>query len=481
MREFFRIVVVALAAAASIACNREVYMPQVEEIVSDSARYVMPESHYGISADTASAARIKRYDFYTDRHLRQIIDTALAANPSIRIAVLQIEEAEAYFRRSRRERLPEVTADLSASYTDAGYGRAPMEDHLFRLGASWEIDIWGRLKSLRKAQAHKLMQSVAAANAVRTRIIADAAALYYRLIILDARRISVEQSISRNDSIVTGCNILIDAAAWEKSDGEKRAKLLPHAQMVREQAASELYASKAELPDIEAEIFITQNTLNRLLGRTDGELPRSSVEKVFEQSMFRDSIAVGIPAQLLRNRPDIIAAEEQLFSDYDLTRAAQAALYPRLTLKGDVGLETRSMAHWFDLPSALLYNAFAGLTQPLFRRGELRMQRRVREVRQSVSFMRLRDAVLAAQCEVSNTMMRYASARRRVIIYYSQVGSLRQAMAHARQLMSSGGSYLDVWAAQTRLLQAEKNLYNAMLTMFDQRIALYRELGGGWR
>ncbi len=109
------------------------------------------------------------------------------------------------------------------------------------------------------------------------------------------------------------------------------------------------------------------------------------------------------------------------------------------------------------------------------------MQRRVREVRQSVSFMRLRDAVLAAQCEVSNTMMRYASARRRVIIYYSQVGSLRQAMAHARQLMSSGGSYLDVWAAQTRLLQAEKNLYNAMLTMFDQRIALYRELGGGWR
>ena len=204
MREFFRIVVVALAAAASIACNREVYMPQVEEIVSDSARYVMPESHYGISADTASAARIKRYDFYTDRHLRRIIDTALAANPSIRIAVLQIEEAEAYFRRSRRERLPEVRADL-----------------------------------------HKLMQSVAAANAVRTRIIADAAALYYRLIILDARRISVEQSISRNDSIVTGCNILIDAAAWEKSGGEKRAKLLPHAQMVREQAASELSASKA--------------------------------------------------------------------------------------------------------------------------------------------------------------------------------------------------------------------------------------------
>jgi len=89
------------------------------------------------------------------------------------------------------------------------------------------------MKSLRKAQAHKLMQSVAAANAVRTRIIADAAALYYRLIILDARRISVEQSISRNDSIVTGCNILIDAAAWEKSGGEKRAKLLPHAQMVR--------------------------------------------------------------------------------------------------------------------------------------------------------------------------------------------------------------------------------------------------------
>ena len=157
MREFFRIVVVALAAAASIACNREVYMPQVEEIVSDSARYVMPESHYGISADTTSAARIKRYDFYTDRHLRQIIDTALAANPSIRIAVLQIEEAEAYFRRSRRERLPEVTADLSASYTDAGYGRAPMEDHLFRLGASWEIDIWGRLKSLRKAQALSLI------------------------------------------------------------------------------------------------------------------------------------------------------------------------------------------------------------------------------------------------------------------------------------------------------------------------------------
>ncbi len=474
--KFFSFSVVIAFLAVVTACNRDVYVPQIENIVSDSAKYVMPSSLEGIAADTVSAARIKRYDFYTDRHLRRLIDTALAANPSIRVAMLQTEEAEAYFRRSRRERLPEVKIDLSAGYNDAGYGRSPSEDYLFRTGASWEIDLWGRMKSLRKAQGHKLMQSIAAADAVRTKIVADVASLYYRLVILDARLLSVESSISRNDSIVAGCDALIGAVV-----GEKRSKLLPHAQMVREQASSELYASKAELPDIESDIFITQNTLNRLLGRTDGELPRSGIETVFRQSMFRDSIEVGVPAQLLRNRPDIIAAEEQLFADHDLTRAAQAALYPRLTLKGEVGLETRSMKHWFDLPSAMLYNAFAGLTQPLFRRGELRMRRRVNEVRQSISFMRLRDAVLSAQCDVSNTMMRYVSARRRAMMYYEQVSALRQAMRHARELMASGGSYLDVWAAQTRLLQAEKNLYNAMLAMFDQRIALYRELGGGWR
>lgn len=469
-----RIVIAVLAAAASTACNREAYMPRMEEIISDSARYVMPESPYGISADTVSAARMKHYDFYTDRHLRRIIDSALTNNPSLRIAMLQIDEAEAYFKRSRRERLPELNAELSGSYKDAGYGRNTTEDYVFSAGASWEIDIWGRMKNLRKAREHKLLQSVAASEAVRTRLIAEAASLYYRLVILDARRLSVEQSISRNDSIVAGCDAMIAAAV-----GEKRARLLPHAQMIREQASSEMYASKAELPDIEADIFITQNTLNRLLGRTEGQLPRSSVEEVFKQSMFRDSIGIGIPAQLLRNRPDITAAEEQLFEDYHLARAARAALYPRLTLKGDVGFETASMTHWFDLPTSMLYNVFAGVTQPLFRRGELRMQRRISEIRQSVSFIRLRDAVLAAQCEISNTMMRYASARRRTMMYYEQTQSLRAALKHARRLMADGGSYLDVWAAQTRLLQAEKNLYDAMLAMFDRRIDLYRELGGG--
>ena len=87
--------------------------------------------------------------------------------------------------------------------------------------------------------------------------------------------------------------------------------------------------------------------------------------------------------------------------------------------------------------------------------------------------------MLAAQCEISNTMMRYASARRRTMMYYEQTQSLWAALKHARRLMADGGSYLDVWAAQTRLLQAEKNLYDAMLAMFDRRIDLYRELGGG--
>ncbi|MCM1532892.1 MAG: TolC family protein, partial [Ruminococcus flavefaciens] len=252
--------------------------------------------------------------------------------------------------------------------------------------------------------------------------------------------------------------------------------------MIANQASSELYAAKAELPSIDAEIFIARNTLNSLLGRREGDISRAPITEVYRQSMFRDSISAGIPAQLLRNRPDIMAAEEQLQSDWHMTQAARAAMYPRLTLTGNVGWESESIRHWFDTPSAMLYRILGGLAQPLLKRGELRMQRQVKQIAQSISFIRLRDAIISAQCDVSNSMMRYSSARQRAMMLYGQVTELRGALERARRLMAAkNGSYLDIWNAQTRLLQAEENLYDAMLAMFEQRIALYRELGGGWR
>ncbi len=459
------------------ACNRKLLAPQPYDTIPDSLRYAIPENPDGITSDTLSAGEIHWYNFYTDRHLRRLIDTALVHNPSVREAMLRIDEAQAYFTRSRREWHPEAGIGIGMQYQNGGYGKSDEGKENISVGASWEIDLWGRIGNIRKSRGHKLMQTVAAGNAVRTRIVAETASLYYRLVILDARRNSVTQSIERNDSIVRLCTGMPDGAAGEiiSLPSERR-------RMIANQASSELYAAKAELPAIDADIFITRNTLNRLLGRTGGDIARASIDEVYRQSMFRDSISVGIPSQLLRNRPDIIAAEEQLQSDWHMAQAARAAMYPRLTLSGDVGLETDAIRHWFDAPQAILYRIIGGLAQPLLRRGELRMQRQVSQITQSISFIRLRDAVISAQCEVSNCMMRYSSARQRAMMLYNQVTELHAALDRARRFMTTrSGSYLDVWSAQTRLLKAEENLYEAMLAMFDQRIALYRELGGGWR
>jgi len=427
---------------------------------------------YAAVDTTHNFATDSLFAFYDDPLLQQLITEALDSNTNIRLAVNRLAQISQYVQQSKAALFPTLNVGLSGSvfnyskYGNSTWSKNPYSELQLSASAGWEADVWGKLSSAKRSQQAQYFQQEATVRATQTQIVSDIASAYYQLITLDHQRDITEKSI---ESYTT---YLQTVEELKKSAQVNEVAVL--------QARSQLASAKAYLPQINESIAIDENYICQLLGKTPAPVSRSSA---FDLTLFHSEIlSVGVPAQLLSNRPDVQAAEYALRSAHEQFNAARAAMYPQLTLTGSVGADSKGLANWFNLPGSLLWNAVAGLTQPVLNGRALKTQKEVARLQEDASFLSFKQTLLDAGNEVSNALASIHFIAQQAEYQKEQVEALKKAYEYSQELLVNGyATYLDVLSAQNSVLSSELSLYTTYNTIIQQKIILYRALGGGWR
>ena len=422
-----------------------------------------------LPTDTISMARISWKEFFTDPVLELHIEEALENNIDIRIALQQIEAAAAYLKQARAGHLPAVGVSAQVAHQQLAQnsqlgsflgGSTTQYDVTANL--SWEADIWGRIASNQRAQRAAYLQTVAAHHAVKTRLIANIANLYYQLLALDEQlEVTRETVANRTRSLET-------------------IKALKEAGNVTEvgvkQTEAQLYRAQAVVIDLENQIRLLENTFSILLGEPPHAIERTELGI----QDLNTELRIGVPVQLLRNRPDVIAAEYNLINAFQLTNVARSNFYPALRLTANGGFQSLDLADLIDTNS-LFASVIGSLTQPIFNRRQIKTQYEVAQAQQEIAFLEFRRAILDASREVSDALYNYAAADEKLDIKQNEFEAYELATSYSEELLDSGfANYLEVLTARENALNAQLELVNIRYEELSSIVNLYQALGGGW-
>jgi len=411
--------------------------------------------------DTFTAASIPWHEFFTDSKLRTLIDTALENNSDLRIASLRVEQAEATLSAARLAYLPGVSLNPQGGISSYGGDKA-VKTYSLGLSADWEIDISGRITNEKRGAFANLQQQKNYQKAVTTQLIATVANSYYNLLALDQQLSISQKSLEAWDEIIRTLEV-------RKTVGEG------HQASIAQAKASRLEVENTVL-SLSQQIKTQENSLCTLLGWTPRRIDRSELKS----QIFPDDIAVGVPSQLLDNRPDIRQAEYALQSAFYSTNVARSAFYPSLTLSGTIGW-TNNRGATIANPGNWLLNAIGSLVQPLFNRGRNVANLKIAKAQQEEALITFQQKLLEAGAEVNDALSQWQNAEQRLNVSARQIEALEDAVKSTRLLMtySVSSSYLEVLTAQQTLLSAQLTETQETFDKIQGVIKLYHALGGG--
>ncbi len=449
------IMVLTLVGLSLSSCNIYSKYQRAEE---DTAQVDSLYRFITSTEDTTTIATLPWQELFVDSKLQGLIAQGLENNNDLNVARLNVEQAEVALRTSRLAFIPSVALQPQGAYTS--YAGSDVMTYNISVAASWEVDIFGRLRNTREASRAALESSRAYSQAVQTSLVASIANSYYSLLLLDEQlSISLRTIDTWNDNI-------------------RVLKALKQAGMTNETAVLQAQANKialdASVVTLQQQIYDLEGVLSILVGQS----PSSIVRGTLAETSFPDELAAGVPMALLSNRPDVRQAEYNLAQKFYSTNAARSALYPSLTLSGAFGF-TNSGGVVLN-PGDWLTNVVASLVQPLFNGGALRGQLEIAELSQEQSVLQFKQMLLTAGQEVNSAMSEWQSARARIALTASQVEHLDEAVRSSELLMKhSSSNYLEVLTAQFTLLQAQLNYASAQYDEIQGVINLYRSVGGG--
>lgn len=409
--------------------------------------------------DTVTIASLSWRELFTAPQLQTLIEKGLEQNTDLRIARLRVEEAEAVLKNARLSYLPSVSLNPEGGISR--YDGVTTKTYNLGASASWEIDIFGKVTNARRGARTALESSRAYGQAVQTRLVATVANSYYTLLMLD-------QQLAVNSRTL---------ATWEKSvevlEALKRAGKSNDAAVL--QARANRMALESSVLALRRSIHETENALSVLLA-----MPASSIERgTLEGQRFPGELSVGVPLQLLANRPDVRQAEYNLAQTFYAVNAARAAFYPNLTLSGSLGWTNNDGGVVLN-PGKWLLGAIGSLTQPLFNRGTNRANQKIAKAQQEEASLLFRQSLLDAGKEVNDALTAWQTARQQVDIAGDQIAVLREVVRKTELLMRhSPTTYLEVLTAQQSLLAAELAESQARFDEIQGIINLYHALGGG--
>jgi NodT family efflux transporter outer membrane factor (OMF) lipoprotein len=415
--------------------------------------------------DTATMAMLPWQQLFRPK-LQALIAEGIRNNFDLKIAQARTDAAQASFLQSKLALLPSLNANANAAVQQSadvqGGGSSPI--YQLYANAAWQADIWGKLKSAKRAQRAVLLQSEAYKRYVQTQLIAQIASNYYLLESYDAQLKLTLKTIELRKE---------DVAAMRQL---KESDVVTGAAVVQSEANQ--YSVEITVPDLQQNIRETENALCMLLGRNPGNIDRDSLS---EENIVT-GLATGVPAQLLANRPDIQEAQYQLQTAFELTNAARTYFYPSLNITAQAGFYNNMLSDFFN-PVNFLANIIGGLTQPIFNNGANKQRLAVATAQQEESLQAYKKAWLAAGQEVSNALFQYQAGKEKTTIREKQIASLQKSVEYTQALLryTSNTNYTDVLTSEQSLLSAQLGSISDKLQQLQAVVSLYVSLGGGWR
>jgi NodT family efflux transporter outer membrane factor (OMF) lipoprotein len=423
---------------------------------------------------SVSAVPSQWWSLFNDDILAELEERAFSANLDLQVATSRIEQSRAQLGIAASELLPTVAAGasyareaLSEHGKFAALGAPTTPSNFYQLGfdASWELDLWGRARRVREGAAAALEATTYEREAARLTLAAEVARTYLQL---------------------RGTQAQLDIANQNKEIAEHASRLAESRERNGVATRYETSSARAQLATINAtvpELTQHRNVLMNALALLLGAEPRAldaQLRQVMPLPSLPAEVPVGVPSELARRRPDILRAEAQLHAATASIGVAKADFYPRIGLKGRIGVEAFESG---DLSSwdSRFFSIGPTIYLPIFQGGQLVQRLALNEARQKTAALVYRQTVLQAWHEVDNALDAWATQQRQHAELSVSYEQNRQALQVAERGYREGAAdYLSVLTAQRNLLASQTSLNasatNATLTLVN----LYKALGGGW-
>lgn len=412
------------------------------------------------SDSAASLAVLSWRELFTDPRLAEWIEWGLENNTDLRIARLKVEEASAALSASRLAFLPSLGISAQGSLSSLD-GAAASKAYSLAAESEWEVDLFARLRNAKKQDVAALEQSEAYRQAVQTQLVATVADSYYSLLMLDR-----QLDITRRTVVNWEKTVRMMAAL--KAAGEANSAAISQAK------ANRLTAEQSILT-LEQQIYTLENSLSSLLGMAPQDIRRGTYLDLAVPAGY----SVGVPLEMIGNRPDVRMAESELKKAFYATNEARSDFYPRITLGGSAGW-TNSAGEAIANPGRWLLSAVGSLVQPLFDRGRKRAELRISKARQEEALLSYRQKVLDAGTEVNDALKQWQTAQKNLELSGQKIRELETTVRSTRLLMQHGHTnYLEVLTAQQSLLDAQLREVSDKFDEVQGVISLYHALGGG--
>lgn len=435
------------------------------------------------SKDTTNSSNIRWKDFFKDKNLVNLIDTAIKNNQELLITLQEIEIAKNEIRMKKGQLLPTVGLGAGAgiekvgTYTSQGAGdssaeiipgdRVPedLQDYKFAAYAHWEVDIWKKLRNSKKAAISRYLATVEGKNFVITSLIAEVANSYYELLALDSQLDVVRQ------------NVALQKNALEIVKAQKEAARTTELAVQKFQA--EVFSSQNREFEILQNIKETENRINFLLARYPQEIVRDKTDFL---SLLPAVVNAGIPSQLLANRTDIKQAELELAASKLDVKVARAEFYPTLDISATIGLQAFKPSYFLKFPESILYSLAGDIAGPLINRNAIKAEFLSANSRQLQAMYNYQRTLLNAYLEVSNQLSKINNLDKSYNLKSQQVAALKRAIEVSNDLFKSARvDYFEVLMTQRDALETTLELIDTKKEQLNAAVLIYKDLGGGWK
>ncbi|WP_026965798.1 TolC family protein [Algoriphagus terrigena] len=454
---------------------------KITEPTSRAERTGTPESYNG-SQDTTNVTEVKWSEFFSDPNLRALIDTALANNQELNMMLQEINVSNNEIKARKGEYLPFVNIQAGAGMDKVGrytrYGALeanneikpgeefpePYTDLMVGAYASWELDVWKKLRNAKKVAVFNYLSTVEGKNFMVTQLVAEIANSYFELMALD------------NQLSILNQNIGIQKDALEIVKLQKQAAKVSELAVKRFEA--EVAKNQSLIYNIHQQITEAENRINFLVGRFPQPVARNSSS--FEQ-MTPQLIKAGIPSQLLANRPDIRQAELELEAAKLDVKVAKANFYPSFRITAGLGYNAFNAEFLFNSPQSMLYSLAGDLMAPLINRNAIKANYASANSKQMQAVINYEQSILNGYIEVANQLSKINNLEKSYDLKSQQVSALTESISISNSLFRSArADYMEVLLTQRDALESRMELIETKMDQMRAMVNVYQALGGGW-
>lgn len=451
----FAWVLVAAFSLAGCQLGKHYTRPELE----------LPQTLDGnLSDDSASLADYSWQQIYTDTMLQALIHRTLAYNKDMLMAAARVKELAAMKRIDFANMFPAVGLKVYGEKEGENYGGdhyKPSNEFDLKLGATWELDLWGKLRWTRDASMAAFVGSIENQRALQMSLIAQVAQAYFELVALDNELAIVRQTVDARRESLHLARIRYEGGLTSE--------------VAFRQAQVELARTATLVPDLERKITLKENELAFLTGEYPHRIDRALLP---QEVNFPQNLPVGLPSTLLERRPDVREAEQALIAANAEVGVAYTSLFPNITLTAQLGTESSELADILKSP----YHLISGnLLQPIFAMGKNRARLKAKKAAYERATYAYEKAVLAAFKDAYNAIAEFNKLKE---IYQTRL-SLEQSSKSTLELaqlqyVNGAIGYMDLLDAQRTYLDAQIGLSNALRDRQLAMVNLYKALGGGW-